>query len=46
MKFGHTTGHKKERHGTTPEFDRIQQEWLRKIEAEWHKQQTPQAVTK
>ena len=36
MKFGHTTGLKKERTGATPEFDRLQGEHLARIEAEWH----------
>jgi hypothetical protein len=35
VKFGHTTGHKKERPGATPEFDRIQAEHLARIEREW-----------
>jgi hypothetical protein len=32
---GHCRGTKKERTGATPEFDRIQAEWLRKIEEAW-----------
>jgi hypothetical protein len=32
--MGHTTGHKRERAGATPQFEAIQAEWLRKIEAE------------
>jgi hypothetical protein len=47
MKMGHVTGHKRERTGTTPQFDAIQEAWLRKLEAEWEAQhQTQQAGTK
>src|SRR5262245_21889544 len=35
MKFGHCTGTKQERPGSTPHFDAIQQAHLARIEAEW-----------
>ena len=35
MSHGHVTGHRKERKGATPDFDRIQAQWLRKIDAAW-----------
>src|SRR5262245_29699150 len=44
MKMGHVTGTKKERTAATPEFDRIQAEWLRKIEAELAAKQTAQVI--
>jgi len=45
---GHVRGTKRERPGPTPEFDRIQAEWLRKIDAEWAEREAakPQAGTK
>ena len=34
-RHGHCTGHKRERTGATPAFDRIQAEHLARIEAAW-----------
>jgi hypothetical protein len=43
---GHITGHKKERKGATPEFDRIQAEHLARIEAEWQAPVVPMPFRK
>jgi hypothetical protein len=32
---GHTRGTKVEKKGATPQFDAIQEAWLRKLEAAW-----------
>ena len=35
MKHGHVTGHKKERKGSQDWYSAIQEEHLKRIEAEW-----------
>jgi hypothetical protein len=39
MKRGHVTGHKKERKGATDWYKQIEEENIRKIEAEWQAKQ-------
>ena len=38
MKHGHVTGHKKERKGASDWYRKIEEENIRRIEAEWQKQ--------
>lgn len=40
MKRGHVTGHKKERQDATDWYKAIEEENIRKIEAEWQAKQT------
>jgi hypothetical protein len=37
MKRGHVTGHKKERKGASDWYKQIEEENIRKVEAEWYK---------
>jgi hypothetical protein len=39
MKYGHVTGEKKERKGATDWYKHIEEENIRKIEAEWQARQ-------
>jgi hypothetical protein len=39
MKRGHVTGTKREKKGSTDWYKQIEEEHIRKIEAEWQKQQ-------
>jgi hypothetical protein len=39
MKHGHVTGTKRERRGASDWYKQIEEENIRKIEAEWQKQQ-------
>ena len=39
MKRGHVTGHKKERKGSTDWYKAIEEEHIRRIEAEWQARQ-------
>jgi hypothetical protein len=39
MKRGHCTGDKKERKGATDWYKQIEEENIRRVEAEWQKQQ-------
>jgi hypothetical protein len=39
MKHGHVTGHKTERKGASDWYKQIEEETIRRIEAEWQKQQ-------
>jgi len=39
MKRGHITGHKKERKGRTDWYKQIEEEHIRRIEAEWQARQ-------
>jgi len=39
MKRGHVTGHKKERKGSTNWYKTIEEEHIRRIEAEWQARQ-------
>jgi len=39
MKHGHVTGHKKERKGSADWYKHIEEENIRKIEAEWQAKQ-------
>ena len=39
MKHGHVTGTKKEKRGSTDWFRKIEEEHIRKIEAEWQARQ-------
>ena len=39
MKHGHVTGHKRERKGASDWYKEIEEENIRKIEAEWEAQQ-------
>ena len=43
MKRGHVTGHKKEKRGSTDWYKQIEEEHIRRIEAEW---QAKQAASK
>ena len=39
MKHGHVTGHKREKKGASDWYRQIEEENLRRIEAEWHAKQ-------
>jgi hypothetical protein len=42
MKYGHVTGHKKERKGASDWYREVEEANIRKIEAEWALQQAQQ----
>jgi hypothetical protein len=43
---GHEQGTRRVKPGTTPEFDRMQREHLKRIEAEWEAKKQTQGQTK